>query len=92
MARALEGSELLFLLPARQKPLSALLQSYPPKTNTQKSMLLCRAEEKHTRPRIAIGPSGMMGGRDANSSCSEFPKQSMRACYILLPTNAQEED
>jgi len=73
MARALEGSELLFLLPARQKPLSALLQSYPPKTNTQKSMLLCRAEEKHTRPRIAIGPSGIMGGRDANSSCSEFP-------------------
>jgi hypothetical protein len=53
MARALEGSELLFLLlPARQKPVSALLLSCPPETNTQK--VCCCAGQKRSIPDLEL--------------------------------------
>jgi len=52
MARALEGSELLFLLPGRQKPISALLQSCPPETNTQK--VCCCAGQNRSIPDLEL--------------------------------------
>jgi hypothetical protein len=55
-------------------------------------MLLCRVEEKHTRPRIVTEPFRIMGGRDTNSSYLKFPKVTHENMLYTTFNNVQKED
>lgn len=95
MPKALEGSKLCHSLSLQEKPLKTLKGFYAFLSSWNqhpKSILLCRVEEKHTKPRIIIGPSRIMGGKDTNSSCSEFPKVTHENMLYIIFNNVQKMD
>jgi hypothetical protein len=55
-------------------------------------MLLCKVEDEHTRPKIVIEPSRIMGGRYTNSFCSKFPKITHESMLYTTFNNVQKED
>jgi hypothetical protein len=55
-------------------------------------MLLCKVEDKHSRPIIVTRPFKIMGGRDTSSSCSKFSKATYESMLYTTFNNAQKED